>query len=103
MTYNVPLEVYENFEEIVGKEKAKIIVKSLESSIKEAFLDNKEITKEEVSKELKQDLATKADLKNEIELVRKDAKIQTTIIIAVIIVLNQNSLEFIAKLLGIMK
>ena len=117
MTYNIPLEVYENFEEVVGKEKAKIIVKSLETSIKEAFEENTEHTKEEVSKQLKEELATKYDIKlsesnlenkllnldNKIESVKKDMKIQNIIMIAIIILLNQNSIQYIAKLLGLIK
>ena len=42
-------------------------------------------------------------VKKEIDLVRKDMKIITIIILAAMILLNQNSLEFLAKLLGLLK
>ncbi len=53
-----------------------------------------------------QELATKYDIelvRKEIDLVRKDMKIMTIILIAVIILLNQSALEFIARILGLLK
>jgi len=62
------------------------------------------------SEELKKELVTRYDLKlveielrKEIELVRKDMKIIAIILLAAMILLNQNSLEFLAKLLGMLK
>ena len=142
MGFTIPIEVYEKFEERLGKETASIIVKVLEMSIREAIREGKEDLKSKITEELKKELATKYDIellkkdidvlrqethkeigilreemhkeigivkkeidlvKKEIDLVRKDMKIITIIILAAIILLNQNSLEFLAKLFGLLK
>ncbi len=128
MGYAIPVKVYEKLEEKLGKETASIVVEALEKSIDETIKESKENLKIVISEELKNELATKYDLKlvetelrkeidlvrkeidlvrKEIELVRlefkKDLRIVTIILLAAIILLNQNSLEFLAKLLGLMK
>jgi len=117
MGYTIPVKVYEQLEEKLGKETASIVVETLEKSIDEAFKESKENLKIVISEELKKELATRYDLKlvetelrkeielvrKEIELVRKDMKIIAIILLAAMILLNQNSLEFLAKLLGILK
>ena len=142
MGYTIPIEIYEKFEEKLGKEAASVVVKALEMSIREAIKESKENIKTELTEELKKELATKYDIellkkdidilrqetnkeigvlreemhkeigivkkeidlvKKEIDLARKDMKIITIIILAVIILLNQNSLEFLARLLGLLK
>jgi polyhydroxyalkanoate synthesis regulator phasin len=124
MGYTIPIEIYEKFEEKLGKEAASVVVKALEMSIREAIKEGKEDIKTRLTEELKKELATKYDIellkkdidilrqemhkeiglvKKEIDLVRKDMKIITIIILAVIILLNQNSLEFLARLFGLLK
>jgi hypothetical protein len=132
MGYAIPIEVYNRLEEKLGREAAAVITETLELSIKEAIKEGKSELKAEVSEELKKELATKYDLKlvetelrkeidllreemhkeielvhKEIELIRKDMKIMEIRIIAILIIvmilLNQNSLEFIARLLGLLK
>jgi len=135
MGFTIPIEVYEKFEERLGKETASIIVKVLEMSIREAIREGKEDLKSKITEELKKELATKYDIellkkdidvlqqethkeigilreemhkeigivKKEIDLVRKDIKIITIIILVAMIFLNQNSLEFLAKLFGLLK
>ena len=124
MSYTIPIEIYEKFEEKLGKEAASVVVKALEMSIREAIKEGKEDIKTRLTEELKKELATKYDIellkkdidilrqemhkeiglvKKEIDLVRKDMKIITIIILAVIILLNQNSLEFLARLFGLLK
>jgi len=149
MGYTIPIEIYEKFEEKLGKEAASVVVKALEMSIREAIKEGKEDIKTRLTEELKKELATKYDIellkkdidvlrkdidvlrqeankeigvlreemhkeigivkkeidlvKKEIDLARKDMKIITIIILAVIILLNQNSLEFLARLLGLLK
>jgi len=124
MGYTIPIEIYEKFEEKLGKEAASVVVKALEMSIREAIKESKEDIKTRLTEELKKELATKYDIellkkdidilrqemhkeiglvKKEIDLVRKDMKIITIIILAVIILLNQNSLEFLARLFGLLK
>jgi FKBP-type peptidyl-prolyl cis-trans isomerase (trigger factor) len=128
MGYTIPIEIYEKFEEKLGKEAASVVVKALEMSIREAIKEGKRDLKSEITEELKKELATKYDLKlvetelrkdidllrqemhkeiglvkKEIDLVRKDMKIITIIILAAMIFLNQNSLEFLARLFGLIK
>ena len=124
MGYTIPIEIYEKFEEKLGKEAASVVVKALEMSIREAIKEGKENIKTRLTEELKKELATKYDIellkkdidilrqemhkeiglvKKEIDLVRKDMKIITIIILAAMIFLNQNSLEFLARLFGLIK
>jgi len=121
MGYTIPVKIYEKLEEKPGKETASVLVEFLERSIDETFKDSKESLKIIITEELKKELATKYDLKlvetelrkeidllrqemhKEIALVRKDMKIITVILLAAIIFLNQNSLEFLARLLGLLK
>ncbi|MEZ0344659.1 MAG: hypothetical protein ABWJ99_07680 [Caldimicrobium sp.] len=117
MAYTIPVKIYEKLEEKLGKETALVVVEALEESIRKAFEETQERQKATIIEELKKELASKYDIelvKKEIDAVRKeieylqreikkDLKIITIILLAVIILLNQNSIEFIAKLLGLLK
>jgi len=117
MAYAIPVKVYERLEEKLGKETASVVTEALEESIRAAIEDSRDRLRITISEDLKKELANKYDLKltetelkkeidlvrKEIDLVRKDLKITTIILIAVMVFLNQNSLEFIARLFGILK
>lgn len=124
MGYAIPLDVYTKLAEKLGNESAEAITTALEATIKEAIREGRETLKYEVSEELKKELASKYDvalvkkdidvLRKEIDLVRKeiemvrlefkkDLRITTIILLAAIVFLNQNSLEFIARILGLLK
>ncbi|RME19968.1 MAG: hypothetical protein D6799_00145, partial [Bacteroidetes bacterium] len=71
MAYTVPIKLYTEFENVVGAEKAKAIVETLEESIKTAIEEKSIYTKTELKDELKNELATKYDiesLRNEFKL-----------------------------------
>ena len=103
-------------------------LKYLQKSINESLEFFEEKLKISISDDLKKELASKYDiellrqemktleveLKKEINVVRKeieitrlefkkDLRIATIILIAIIVILNQNSLELLAKLFGIVK
>jgi len=139
MGYTIPIEIYEKFEEKLGKEAASVVVKALEMSIREAIKEGKEDIKTRLTEELKKELATKYDIellkkdidilrqetnkeigvlreemhkeigivKKEIDLVRKEMKIMEIRIIAVLVIvmilLNHNAIEFLARLFGLIK
>jgi len=117
MGYTIPVKVYELLEEKLGKDIASALTLVIEESIRSALEDSKDRLKITISEELKQELATKYDIelvKKEIDVVRKeielvklefkkDLRIATIILLAAIIILNQNSIEFIARLIGILK
>ena len=146
MSYTIPIEIYEKFEEKLGKEAASVVVKALEMSIREAIKEGKEDIKTRLTEELKKELATKYDIellkkdidvlrkdidvlrqetnkeigvlreemhkeigivRKEIDLVRKEMKIMEIRIIAVLVIvmilLNHNALEFLARLFGLIK
>jgi len=146
MGYTIPIEIYEKFEEKLGKEAASVVVKALEMSIREAIKEGKEDIKTRLTEELKKELATKYDIellkkdidvlrkdidvlrqetnkeigvlreemhkeigivRKEIDLVRKEMKIMEIRIIAVLVIvmilLNHNALEFLARLFGLIK
>jgi len=121
MAYGIPLEIYQMLEKVLGKEDAQKAVQILQKSINESLESSEEKLKISISEELKKELASKYDiellrqemktleveLKKEIEITRvefkKDLRIAVIILIAIIIILNQNSLELLAKLIGIVK
>jgi len=51
MGYTIPIEIYEKFEEKLGKETASAVVKALEMSIKEAIKEGKRDLKNEINDE----------------------------------------------------
>jgi NDP-sugar pyrophosphorylase family protein len=86
-------------EELKKELATKYDLKLVETELrKEIDLVRKEI--DLVKKEI--DLS-RQEMHKEIALVRKDMKIITVILLAAIILLNQNSLEFLARLLGLLK
>jgi hypothetical protein len=128
MAYGIPLEVYQMFEKVLGKEDAQKAVEILQKSINESLESSEEKLKISISEDLKKELASKYDVellrqemktlevefKKEIDVVRKeieitrlefkkDLRIAVIILIAIIVILNQNSLELLAKLFGIVK
>jgi predicted phage-related endonuclease len=128
MAYGIPLEIYQMLEKVLGKEDAQKAVEILQKSINESLESSEEKLKISISEDLKKELASKYDIellrqemktleiefKKEIDIVRKeieitrlefkkDLRIAVIILIAIIVILNQNSLELLAKLFGIVK
>jgi hypothetical protein len=121
MSYTIPIEVYEKLEARLGKETAFVVVEVLQKSVKESIEESEDKLKIKISEDLKKELASKydiellkkdierveIDLRKEIDMlrleIRKDMKIMTVIIVAVVIILNQNSLEFLLKVMGLLK
>jgi hypothetical protein len=128
MAYGIPLEIYQMLEKVLGKEDAQKAVEILQKSINESLESSEEKLKISISEDLKKELASKYDvellrqemktleveLKKELDIVRKeieitrvefkkDLRIAVIILIAIIVILNQNSLELLAKLIGIVK
>ncbi|AEF19898.1 MULTISPECIES: hypothetical protein [unclassified Hydrogenobaculum] len=121
---NIPIELYNKIEESVGKEKAVEIAKIIEDTINhldERVVEETKKRKIELRDELRKELATKEDIllvRQEIETVRQElnGKIESLrqelkgeikvlkmwifFLGALMVVLNQNSLELIARLLG---
>lgn len=118
MAYSIPFQVYEKLEEKLGKETASIVTRVDES------LENQRV---KISEDLKKELASKYDIqlvmkeieivkkdidivknevdvvKKEVDLVRREMRFLFGITILIIAVLNQNTLEFIAKIFGLIK
>ena len=118
MSVRLPLEVYETLEKAVGKEDATAIVKSIETAILEATDYKWSATKEELLDAMRKEFVTKdvfnekinvlkEEMTSKIELTRlsldKKFTIMFLILLFTIVFLNINSLEFIAKLFGILK
>jgi hypothetical protein len=64
MPVTLPLEVYEALERGLGKEDARVVVKSLEAVIGDEVVNKWHQTKEELKTELLKEVATKAELEN---------------------------------------
>lgn len=131
MAYTIPLEFYRMLEEKVGKETATKLVEVLEKSIETSIEDGFEKQRITISEELKKELASKYDIELvrkdiestkkeienkitkvegridkvelEIQMVRKEMRFMFILLLVVMVALNQNSLEFIAKIFGLIK
>jgi len=107
MPVRLPLEVYETLEKAVGKEDATAIVKSIETAISEAIDYKWSTTKEELLDAMRKEFVTKDVFNEKIENLKlsldKKFTILFLILLFTIVILNINSIEFIAKLLGIVK
>ena len=107
---NIPYEIYKELEESLGKEKAEKLTKAFERY----FEGQKEELKVQVKEELKEELITKGEfyaeirrLEEKIENVEKTLelkmKIWFIILIALILFTNKGTLEWLLKLLGLLK
>jgi predicted DNA-binding protein len=118
MPVRLPLEVYETLEKAVGKEDATAIVRSIETAISEATDYKWATTKEELLDAMRKEFVTKNEfiekmnvleekMTGKIDFARlsldKKFTIMFLILLFTIIILNINSIEFIAKLFGILK
>ncbi len=108
----IPIQLYEKLSEKLGKETALEVVKIFEETekqLKEIAVEETKKRKIELRDELRKELATKEDIllvRQEIETVRQELKGEIKVLKmliyflgALIIILNQNSLEFLAKLI----
>lgn len=124
MATTLPIEIYELLEKKVGREEAKEVIKVIEASF-EAIEKRAEAValqkKLEIKDELTKELVTKAEFYGETkalrqgmetlrqemkgELLKLDRKftIMFIILFFTIIFLNQNALEFLTKMLGLIK
>jgi hypothetical protein len=105
MPYAIPIKLYEELEDAVGRDKARIIAESLEESTKNTFKEEQLKTEIKVKEDLKNELVTKVEfdlkidnLKKEIELVRKENRLFYLTIIFLMIILNPDAREFLFKL-----
>jgi len=116
MAMAIPIEVFELLEKKVGREEAKEIIEVIDAALQtiekraEAVALEKKL---EVKDELTRELATKADiaeLGGEIKLVRQEMQtmrveldrrftILFVILFFTVVFLNQNALEFLARVL----
>jgi len=119
----VPLELYELFEEKLGKEKAKEAIKLVEEAleaVEEKAREQKAIVKAEIREELRKELATKEDIavvRQEIETVRQEMKtleerlmgeikvlkILIYVTLLVVILMNKGTMEYLVNLIRMLK
>ena len=116
-TMNLPLEIYDTLERKLGREDAMAIAKSIEKSlghIEQRSYDvaapRKLEVREELRVEMRDELATKADIAKlqgyvdtRFERLDKKFTLMFGVLVFLIIFLNQNALEFILKVVGILK
>lgn len=121
---NLPIEIFDVLDRKLGRDDAMTVAKSIESSLshiedrsREVAAQRKLEVKEELKIELRDELATKVDiadvrteLKGDIaelrtDFVKLDKKFTVLWLITIftVIFLNQNALEFLAKLLGLIR
>ena len=123
-TMNLPLEIYQRLERRLGAEDAMAVTKSIEDALthleersKEVSLQRKLEVREELRVEMRDELATKADMaklqgyvdarfeqvNTRFERLDKKFTLMFGVLVFLIIFLNQNALEFILKVVGILK
>jgi hypothetical protein len=121
---SLQLEVYDLLEQRLGRDDAMAVAKSIEASLthieersRKMAVERKIEAKEELRIELRSELATKEDLRAVREdlaklegslredLVKLDKKFSMYFltIIFTVIFLNKNALEFLARILGLIK
>lgn len=114
---NLPLEIYDVLERKYGRDDAMATVKVIEASLshmeersREMAAQRKLEVKEELKIELRDELSTKADIarlegatKADIAKLDKKFTVLWLITIFTVIFLNQNALEFIFRVLGLIK
>lgn len=114
---NLPIEVYDLLERRLGRDDAMAVAKSIEASLTHIEERSREIAaqrkleaKEELKRELRDELATKEDLAKlegslREDLVKLDKKFSMYFLATIftVIFLNQNALEFLARILGLIK
>jgi hypothetical protein len=114
---NLPLEIYDILERRLGRDDAMAVAKSIEVSLShisershEMASQRKLEAKEELKVELRDELATKADIARlegatKADIVKLDKKFTVYFMVTIftVIFLNQNALEFLAKLIGLLK
>ena len=123
-TMNLPLEIYDTLERKLGREDAMAIAKSIERSLGhieqrsyDVAAQRKLEVREELRIEMRDELATKADMaklqgyvdarfeqvNTRFERLDKKFTLMFGVLVFLIIFLNQNALEFILKVVGILK
>ena len=123
-TMNLPLEIYDTLERKLGREDAMAIAKSIEKSLGhieqrsyDVAAQRKLEVREELRIEMRDELATKADIaklqgyvdarfeqvNTRFERLDKKFTLMFGVLAFLIIFLNQNALEFILKVVGILK
>ena len=116
----IPLELYELFEEKLGKEKAKeaieLVREALETVEKKAK-EQKTVVKAELKDELRKELVTKEEffgetgkLRQEIETVRQELKGEIKVLrvliyvtLATVILMNKGTMEYLVNLIRMLK
>lgn len=114
---NIPIEVYDILERKLGRDDAMTVAKSIEKSLSHINDRSREIAhqrkieiKEELRVELRDELTTKADLakmegslRSEIAKLDKKFTVYFISTIFAVVFVNQNALEFLARLFGLIK
>jgi len=125
---NLPLEIYDILERKLGRDDAMPVAKAIEASLThmekrsyELVSQRKLEVKEELKVELRNELATKEDLakmdgslrqdlakmdgslRQDLAKMDKKFTVYFIVTIATVIILNVNALEFLVRLLGLVK
>jgi len=114
---NIPIEIYDLLERRLGRDDAMAVAKSIEASLthieersREMAVQRKIEAKEELRVELRDELSTKEDLAKlegamNARFERMDKKFTVLFMVTIftVIFLNQNALEFLARIIGLIK
>ncbi|TAG56890.1 MAG: hypothetical protein EAZ27_03895 [Cytophagales bacterium] len=105
-SYQLPNSIRDELFKDLTKEKASKLVDLLENSIDTVFSSAKDIAlqkKLEIKDELSKELASKVDVALAVEKLDKKITVWSVILLSTMIILNKDSITFIAQLLGLVK
>lgn len=107
MPITLPVDTYEVFEKNFGKEDAKTLIKTFEMVISDATDYKWKVTKEELLDAIRKEFVTKEILNEKLQTLKAELTSRFTVMFLIllftIIFLNQNALEFIAKVTGLVR
>ncbi|BCB96197.1 hypothetical protein JZK55_11190 [Dissulfurispira thermophila] len=99
MAATISIKLYEILEAKLGKEEAKEVVNALEEVTRSLAKESKL----EVKDELKSELITKTEFREELKALLAEFRMYFIILVCIIILLNPKAIDLIAKFLGVMK
>ena len=114
---NLPIEIYDALERHFGHDDSRAVAKVIEQSlerIETRGLEVAEQRKREIIEQMRNELVTKEYLHHELEIVRKEMKVELTqidkkftlyfaVLLFAVLFVNKDAITLLANLLGLVK
>lgn len=100
MPVTLPLEVYEVFEKVVGKEDARVLVKSFEATISEVTDYKWKVTKDELLEAIRKEFITREVFEEKFKILNFKLNIFIAIALIALTFANPTFVKLIEKVFG---